>query len=170
MSESINRIFKKIFRTVLVGLLMVMMSSHMTAQENNSIQWLTFEQLDDSLSIKPKKIFIDFYAHWCDYCKKMDRVAFRDAAIISKLNNQFYAVKMDAEYKDSIYFGNQVYINQEVGKKRNPTHQIALILASRENEPFSLPAIVILNERFEVERRFFEYLSPKKLIRILNEN
>jgi len=170
MSESINRIFKKIFRTVLVGLLMVMMTSHLTAQENNNIRWLTFEQLDDSLSIKPKKIFINFYAHWCDYCKKMDRVAFRDAAIISKLNNQFYAVKMDAEYKDSIYFGNRVYINQEVGKKRNPTHQIALILASRENEPFSLPAIVILNERFEVERRFFEYLSPKKLIRILNEN
>lgn len=170
MSESINRIFKKIFRTVLVGLLMVMMTSHLTAQENNNIRWLTFEQLDDSLSIKPKKIFINFYAHWCDYCKKMDRVAFRDAAIIAKLNNQFYAVKMDAEYKDNIYFGNRVYINQEVGKKRNPTHQIALILASRENEPFSLPAIVILNERFEVERRFFEYLSPKKLIRILNEN
>ena len=169
MSESINRIFKKIFRTVLVGLLMVMMTSHLTAQENNNIRWLTFEQLDDSLSITPKKIFINFYAHWCDYCKKMDQVAFRDAAIISKLNNQFYAVKMDAEYKDSIYFGNQVYINQEVGKKRNPTHQIALILASRENEPFSLPAIVILNERFEVERRFFEYLSPKKLNQILDE-
>lgn len=170
MSVSINSIFKKKFRTALVCLLMVLMTSNSMAQEKNSIRWLTFEQLDDSLSIKPKKIFIDFYADWCDYCKKMDQVAFRDAAIVSELNNQFYAVKMNAESKDSLYFGNQVYINQEVGKKRNPTHQMALILASRKNQPFSLPAIVILNERFEVEKRFFEYLSPKRLIRILNEN
>ena len=117
MSESINCIFKKIFRIVFTGLFVALMTSHLTAQEKNSIRWLTFQQLDDSLSIKPKKTFINFYAHWCEYCKKMERVAFRDLAIISKLNNQFYAVKMDAEYKDSIYFGNQVYINQEVGKK-----------------------------------------------------
>jgi hypothetical protein len=30
------------------------------AQRIDGIQWLTFEQLDDSLNSKPKKVFLDF--------------------------------------------------------------------------------------------------------------
>ncbi|MEM9076769.1 MAG: thioredoxin fold domain-containing protein [Bacteroidota bacterium] len=136
--------------------------------QEDEIQWLSFEQLEDSLSIKPKKVFIEFYADWCAYCKKMNKAAFKDKGIISLLNSEYYAVKMDAESTDTIVFGGDSYRNKEVGQKRNPTHEIPLLLASRENYPFSLPAMVILNEKFEVTSRYFEYLSPKKLNRILD--
>ncbi|MEM9024458.1 MAG: thioredoxin domain-containing protein, partial [Bacteroidota bacterium] len=46
------------------------------AQEAKAVNWLTFEQLEDSLAIHPKKVFIDFYANWCSYCRKMDKVVF----------------------------------------------------------------------------------------------
>ena len=137
--------------------------------QENKIQWLTFEQLEDSLGVKPKKVFIDFYADWCAYCKKMDKTAFKNADVIAKLNDGYYAVKMDAESRDTIQFGGDFYINEQLGKSRNPTHQIPLLLASRENRPFSLPAMVLLNEKFEVTDRYFEYLSPKKLANILEE-
>ncbi len=136
------------------------------AQENR-IQWLSFEQLEDSLSVKPKKVFIDFYADWCVYCKKMDRAAFRDSKIISKLNREYYAVKMNAETTDTIQFGGATYVNKQLGKTRNPTHEIPLLLASRENYPFSLPAIIVLDEKFEIINRYFQYLSPKQLYRAL---
>ena len=138
-----------------------------SAQEDQ-IQWLNFEQLEDSLSVKPKKVFIDFYADWCVYCKKMDKAAFKDEKIIELLNSEYYAVKMNAETPETIVFGGDSYSNKELGQKRNPTHEIPLLLASRENRPFSLPAMVILNEKFEITARYFEYLSPKKLNRILN--
>ena len=47
------------------------------------------------------------------------------------------AEKMDAESTETIVFGGDSYSNSELGKKRNPTHEIPLLLASREKRPFS---------------------------------
>ncbi|UOY07571.1 thioredoxin family protein [Muricauda sp. SCSIO 64092] len=132
-----------------------------------TINWLDFEQLEDSLAIKPKKVFIDFYADWCAYCKKMDRAAFRDEGVVAQLSSNYYAVKMNVESKDTIYFGGDTFYNRELGKKRNPTHEIPLLLASREGSPFSLPAIVILDEKFQMSERHFEYIPPKVMLEIL---
>ncbi|PRX57143.1 thioredoxin family protein [Flagellimonas meridianipacifica] len=148
--------------------LITLLSPLEAVAQEEEIQWLSFEQLEDSLAIKPKKVFIDFYADWCAYCKKMDKAAFKDKKAISLLNSEYYAVKMNAETTETIAFGGDIYTNKEVGKKRNPTHQIPLLLASRENRPFSLPAIIVFNERFEIIARYFEYLSPKKLNGILS--
>ena len=135
--------------------------------QEKTINWLSFEQLEDSLAVKPKKVFIDFYADWCAYCKKMDEAAYKDPSIISMLNTDYYAVKMNAEATHDIYFDGQLFSNKQLGKKRNPVHEIALLLASREGVPFSLPAIVILNESFAITERYFEYLSPKRIQFIL---
>lgn len=137
--------------------------------QNQSIRWLNFEQLEDSLAIAPKKVFIDFYADWCAYCKKMDRAAFRDPKVIAALNTDYYAVRMDAETSDTIVFDGQRYLNREIGKKRNPVHEIPLLLASREGIPFTLPAIVILDESFRIQERYFEYIPPRKMRDILEK-
>jgi len=137
--------------------------------QGKAVNWLTFEQLEDSLVVKPKKVYIDFYADWCAYCKKMDAAAYKDPTIISILNTDYYAVKMNAEAIREVAFDGQVFTNKQVGKRRNPVHEIALLLASREGVPFSLPAIVILDTSFTITERYFEYLSPKKLQIILNQ-
>lgn len=141
----------------------------MAKAQETEIHWINFEQLEDSLAVQPKKVFIDFYAGWCVYCKKMDKAAFKDPKVVAKLNADFYAIKMDAESTAEISFGGDTFTNKELGEKRNPTHEIPLLLASRDNYPFSLPAIIVLNENFEVTDRYFEYLSPKKLYRILEK-
>ncbi len=135
--------------------------------QDRSINWLSFEQLEDSLVVKPKKVYIDFYAKWCAYCKKMDETAYKDPQIIKTLNTEYYAVKMDAETTDAITFDGQIFVNKQVHKKRNPVHEIPLLLASRDKFPFSLPAIVVLDESFQITGRYFEYLSPKRMISVL---
>ena len=155
--------------TVLVNFLAVLLFIQGVSAQNKSVTWLSFEQLEDSLAVKPRPVFISFYADWCAYCKKMDRVAFRDPGVISRLDADYLAVRMNAETTDTIVFGGQTYVNREFDRKRNPTHEIPLLLATRENHPFSLPAMILLNENFEVTDRYFEYLSPEELRKILEK-
>jgi len=135
--------------------------------QKEQINWISFEQLEDSLNVKPKKVLISFYADWCSYCKKMDKVAYQDEKVISILNKDYYAVKMNAESRDTIVFEGKKFWNEEIGKQRNPIHQIPLLLASRKSYPFSLPVTILLDEKFQVTRRDFRYVSARKMVRIL---
>ncbi|MCL6220686.1 thioredoxin family protein [Zunongwangia pacifica] len=140
------------------------------SQKNDTINWLNFEQLEDSLLLKPKKTFIYFYADWCVYCKKMERNAFRNTEIIEKMNSDFYAVKMNAESTDTITFEGHKFYNQQAESRRNGIHQIPLLLASRENLEFSLPAILILDEKFRLRNREFEYLTTEKMLELITDH
>ena len=136
------------------------------AQELDSVHWLTFEALEDSLAVKPKKVFIDFYTIWCTFCRKMDHHVFTKPEVINKLNEQYYAVRFNAETDSVIHFGGQPFINDQVGKTRTPIHQIAQLLALRE-ERFVAPTLVLLDEEFKVTSRYFQYLDSKKLLKAL---
>jgi thiol-disulfide isomerase/thioredoxin len=142
--------------------------SHPLLGQETAIRWMDFEQLEDSLALHPKKVFVNFYADWCQYCKKMDQAAFRDPAVIALLNTEYYAVRMDVETPDTLVFDGKRYVNPEFGKKRNPVHEIPRLLASRQGVPFTLPAIVLLDESFRIQTRYFQYLPPGKMREILN--
>ena len=93
-----------ILTTILLWLSMLTASHDgLYAQQTNEINWLNFEQLEDSLKTNPKKVFVYFYADWCTYCHKMDRTAFKDEAIIKRINKDYYVVKMDIESEDSLF-------------------------------------------------------------------
>lgn len=138
------------------------------AQEKNEVNWISFEQLYDSLQVHPKKVFIDFYADWCSPCLKMDEVAFKDTKVVNKLNKDFYAIKFNVETTDTIAFGQQRFTNLRA-KRRNPLHEIPLLLASRKDAAFTLPALVIMDSSFNAKARYFQYLDAEQLLGILEK-
>lgn len=147
-------------------------AGHSTAvgqSHSSKIDWLTFDQLDDSLqhaNTQAKKVFIAFYADWCSSCKRMDKTTFQDEKIQKLLNEGYYAVKMDVESTDTVRFGNQVFINENRNKPM-PVHQVPLLMGSRRGKPFSLPIMIILDEDFQAQARYFQYLGSKELGKIL---
>ncbi|MEL6536609.1 MAG: thioredoxin family protein [Bacteroidota bacterium] len=136
------------------------------AQENPAVHWVAFEALDDSLALHPKKVFVDFYTDWCTYCRKMDRVVFTNPEVAQLLNEEYYAVRFDAETESPVTFGGHTFTNDQTGISRKPVHQIAQLLASREGE-FAPPALIILDEEFNVSARYFEYLDSQRLLEAL---
>ena len=153
---------------VCINFIVLIIASSVFSQAEKTVNWLSFEQLNDSIQVQPKKVFIDFYADWCAPCIKMQKEVFTDSLIIEILNKDYYAVKMNVETKDTIYFGEQTFINERI-KKRNPVHQIPLLMARQKNKPFSLPALVFLDERFQATSRYFQYLNVVQLSKILLE-
>lgn len=133
---------------------------------NNKINWISFSALSDSLKVNPKPVLVYFYADWCSVCKQMECTTFEDKRAIEVLNKNYYAVKMNVETKDTIAFGNQTFVNKRI-KKVNPVHDIALLMASRKDKPFSLPAIVLLNDKFIAEARYFQFLDAEAMEKIL---
>lgn len=152
--------------TLLLYVLLFAKPTAVFGQSDDQINWISFNQLNDSLQVNPKKVFVDFYADWCVYCKEMDRTTFQDSKVIKELNENYYAVKMNIETDEVILFGNQQFFNKRV-KKINSVHEIALLLASRKNKPFSLPAYLLFDENFEAQARYFQYLDAPALLKII---
>jgi len=160
----------KAVRTTILGILFLVMGNEsLYAQKTTEVQWLTFEQPEDSLKVQPKKVFVDFVADWCTYCRKMDRVVFTDTQVINLLATKYYAVRMNIESRDTIEFGGTRFVNPNA-RKVNPVHQIALLMASREGKPFSLPTMVLLDETFTAQARYFQYLNPTQLVEALKKS
>lgn len=148
--------------------MMILLSTFISVngQSTDKINWITFNQLSDSLQNKPKKVFVNFHADWCKYCKEMERTTFQDQSIVKELNEKYYAVQMDVESKEVIKFGDQTFINKRT-KRVNPVHELALLLASRKDKPFSLPAYVLFDDQFNATARYFQYLDADALFKIL---
>lgn len=156
-------------KTLLIHLFCVisfLLSDTVFSQSEETVHWISFEQLEDSLSVHPKKVFIDFYADWCSPCLRMQKEVFTDPEIITLLNKQYYAIKMDVESKDTINFGNQIFINKRI-KKRNPVHQIPLLMARQKNKRFSLPALIFMDSDFNSTARYFQYLTKEQFLKVI---
>ena len=155
-------------RSIIISLIIIsfFLSAPASAQESETVRWISFEQLEDSLAVQPKKVFIDFYTDWCVYCRKMDQVVFTKPEVVAAFNEKYYAVRFDAETDSVVNFGGREFINDQLEQSRNPLHQIAQLLALREGQ-FTAPTMIILDEDFKVTARYFEYMSSNRLLRAL---
>jgi uncharacterized protein YyaL (SSP411 family) len=113
----------------LLCLTVLLLIFHAKAQDVAPIQWITFEEMEIAFAENPKPVFVDFWATWCNQCLRMDRYAFSNAEIIERLNSNYYAVKMDAETRDTIYFGGKQFVNHGLPDDKE-FHQLALLLGS----------------------------------------
>jgi len=64
---------------------------------SGSIQWRTYETGMELGKKENKKIFLHFWAEWCDSCKKMAKETFTDSGVIAYLNKNFISIKVNSD-------------------------------------------------------------------------
>ena len=111
------------------------------AKAKGDFKWYTWEEMVEAQKVQPKKVMIDMYTDWCGWCKRMDASTFSDPKVQAFLKENFYAVKFDAEQKESITFDNHEFKYVKAG--RRGVHELANALL---NGKLSYPSIVYLNE------------------------
>ena len=126
----------------------------------SQVKWMTLEQAMAAQQEKPKKIFIDFYANWCGPCKIMDKNTYGHQEIANFLNENYYAVKFDAEGKESVTVFGRIFSNPEFssGKKRNSMHDFTKFMNVN-----SVPSIVFLDEQSMPITNINGFLTAKEL-------
>ncbi|MCQ2317640.1 MAG: DUF255 domain-containing protein [Bacteroidales bacterium] len=128
------------------------------------INWMSFEEAVKLNETAPKKIFIDVFTEWCGWCKRMDQTTFINKDVIEYMNENFYAVKFDAEQSDTIVFAGYTFVNQGGMNGRKGTHQLAATLLQGK---MSYPSYVFMNEKNQAITVLPGYVEAKELIPIL---
>lgn len=128
--------------------------------KTETIQWITFEEALSKSKTTPKKIFMDVYTEWCGWCKKMDASTFKDPKVVSYINANFYAVKLDAETKDTISYKEKKYTFVPAYK----SNEIAAYLL---NGQMGYPTSVYLDEKSDPITSVPGYYTSEQLLPIL---
>ncbi|HTB53303.1 MAG TPA: DUF255 domain-containing protein [Ferruginibacter sp.] len=87
---------------VFILVLSVIISVSFISSPKESVHWLTIAEAQKAYQNNPKPILVDVYTSWCYWCKVMDKETYSKDSVASYINQHYYAVRIDAETKDSI--------------------------------------------------------------------
>ena len=122
------------------------------------VKWYTINEALEQRTKKVKKIAILINAPFCNSCKVMNATSFLDSALAKDMNDNFYLVDFNAEFKEPVNFKGDIYENSSVNNF--PFHSLALALTHNN---FILPSFVILNEDLDVIDCIPYYISDKSM-------
>jgi thioredoxin-related protein len=120
--------------------------------DNKEIEWLTLEEAYERNLTEPRKIFVDVYTDWCGWCKKMDKDTFQDEKVAAYVNENYYAVKLNAESNKQHSLGGAMVSERQV---------------ARQWKVSGYPTVVFLEEDFRTIMPVGGYKKPNEFLKIL---
>lgn len=144
---------KKIILFLIIGV-----SLSASAQE---IKWMSLTEALEAQKQAPKKIFMDVYTSWCGPCKLLDRNTFSNRDVVQYINDNYYAVKFNAEGNEEIQFYGRMFKNPNYDSNRrgrNSTHQFTQFLGIK-----GYPAMVFFSEDGDPIMPVVGYYKPRQL-------
>lgn len=146
-------------KKILLVLFILFGINQITAQDK--INWISMNEALEAQKETPKKIFMDVYTYWCGPCKLLDRNTFSNKDVIAYVNENYYAVKFNAEGTEEITYQDFKYTNpnyQEGRKGRNTTHFLADALKLQ-----GYPSLVFFDTDSSLIQALPGYKTPEQL-------
>lgn len=116
---------------------------------------MKFEDAVAANESNPKMFIVDVYTDWCGWCKKMDKETFTDPKVIAFINENFHAVKLNAEDSQRTF---------EFGGEEFSEAQMAAAMRVR-----SYPNFVVIEPSMKNIAQLPGYRTPDQFMEGLNE-
>ena len=145
------------FQKLLPILFLLFSLQDLVAKEKASgnINWLSLEEVEKLNKENSRPIFFDFYNKSCKYCKKMDRDTFSDPKIAQYINENYYAVKINAEHTNPVMFNGKTTSNREI---------------ARNLKLRGFPSFAFFDQSFKLKKVEVGYKKPKSFLKILKKH
>lgn len=136
-----------------------------------SIQYMG--SLEEALAAQkdhPKKIIVDLYTDWCNWCKVMDKNTFSEPSVYNYINDKFYFVRINGEADKNIQYQGKTYSLQVVNGKK--MHQFSSAFGS-VNGRVGYPTFIFFDEKgnkIEASQGFKDTEAFNKILKFYGEN
>ncbi|MCS7028186.1 MAG: DUF255 domain-containing protein [Bacteroidia bacterium] len=82
------------------------------------VRWYDFNEGLKVAKEQNKHIMIDVYTEWCGWCKKLDKITYRDKEVVEILEKDFIAIKLDPELPNVYYdYAGKQYTGKQLERK-----------------------------------------------------
>jgi thioredoxin-related protein len=151
--------YKKAVFTLIICCSIFSFTKNVEAQKKK-IDWLNINEVNAKLQESPRPVLIDLYTDWCYWCKVMDKKTYSDSHVIEYINTHFYAVKLNAETRDSVIWnGKDFEYNVQ-----NKINEFSLYVTQGQ---LAFPNTVIFPDIKQIPASVPGYMEPQKIEIIL---
>ncbi len=126
-----------------------------------AVLWQSFADAERVVTKRKKMVLIDVSTKWTGWSNLMEKNTYTKKGIIRYLNENFYAVRLDAESNDTIVFNRLAY-HRNSG---SPYHTLAYSLLEGNMQ---FPSTVILDEELNELLVIPGYMDAKKMEVVLH--
>ena len=108
-----------------------------SAPQAAQIGWIKYDAGLKLAKKEGKKVFVEFTAKWCGYCKKMQATTFKDPTVIDMLNKYYVTVSVDGDSRDSLNVDGWITSEQGLAREYRVTAYPTFWFLTPEAEPIA---------------------------------